>query len=167
MPETTPYRFGTRSAAIRELQTALAARGLYRGAIDGIFGRDMRDAVAVARASFGLSAGGVDAALLTRLGLARPARRSLQSFFTRLLLEKGAAILLTHLKGLPSMNILSGYKTYIVAASMLVTGIAGLLGVDIPSFTGQAPGNLLMEALAFIFLRQGMKTGVGKDADRP
>ncbi|MDO8359653.1 MAG: hypothetical protein Q7T08_06390, partial [Devosia sp.] len=73
---------------------------------------------------------------------------------------KGAAILLTHLKGLPSMNFLSGYKTYIVAAAMLLTGIAGLLGVDIPSFTGQAPGNLLMEALAFIFLRQGMKTGV-------
>ncbi|MBI4922473.1 MAG: peptidoglycan-binding protein [Devosia nanyangense] len=160
MPETKPYRFGTRSAATRELQAALAARGLYAGAIDGIFGRDMRDAVAAARASFGLPDGGVDAALLAQLGLARPARLApLQKFFTRLLLEQGAAILLTHLKGLPPMNILSGYKTYIVAAAMLLTGIAGLLGVDIPSFTGQAPGNLLMEALAFIFLRQGMKTG--------
>ena len=163
MPETTPYRFGTRSAAARELQTGLAGRGLYGGAIDGIFGHQMRDAVAAARATFGLPGGGVDAALLAKLGLARPVRRpSLQSVFTRLLLEQGAAILLTHLKGLPKMSFLSGYKTYIIAAAMLLTGIAGLLGVDIPSFTGQAPGNLLMEALAFIFLRQGMKTEVGK-----
>lgn len=57
-----------------------------------------------------------------------------------------------------TMNLLSGYKTYIVAALMLLTGLAGLLGVDIPSFTGQAPGELIMQALAFIFLRQGLKT---------
>eukprot|EP01036_Dinobryon_divergens_P040445 gene40445-53471_t len=37
-------------------------------------------------------------------------------------------------------------------------GIAGLVGVDIPNFTGQAPGNLVMEALAFLFLRQGLKS---------
>lgn len=59
------------------------------------------------------------------------------------------------------MSLLSGYRTYIVAGAMLVTGLAGLLGVDIPSFTGQAPGNLVMEALAFFFLRQGFKTGAG------
>lgn len=56
------------------------------------------------------------------------------------------------------LNVLSGYKTYIVAAAMLVFGVAGLVGVDIPSFTGDAPGNLVMEALAFFFLRQGLKT---------
>ncbi len=60
------------------------------------------------------------------------------------------------------MTFLSGYKTYIVAGLMLLTGIAGLLGVDIPSFTGQAPGELVMEALAFVFLRQGLKTDVTK-----
>ena len=60
------------------------------------------------------------------------------------------------------LNILSGYKTYIVAAAMLVFGVAGLVGVDIPSFTGDAPGNLVMEALAFFFLRQGLKTDVTK-----
>jgi hypothetical protein len=56
------------------------------------------------------------------------------------------------------LNILSGYKTYIVAAAMLIFGVAGLVGVDIPSFTGDAPGNLVMEALAFFFLRQGLTT---------
>ena len=59
------------------------------------------------------------------------------------------------------MSLLSGYRTYIVAGAMLVTGLAGLLGVDIPSFTGQAPGNLVMEALAFFFLRQGFKMAPG------
>ena len=59
------------------------------------------------------------------------------------------------------MTFLAGYKTYIVAAAMAVFAIAGLLGVDIPSFEGHAPGSLLMEALAIIFLRQGIKTDLG------
>ena len=152
-----PYRFGTRSAEIRALQAALAARGLYRGGLDGIFGRGTRAAVAAARVAFGLSGSGVDRALLARLGLAPKPPPSLADHFTRLLLERGAAILLTHLKGLPQMNVLSGYKTYIVAAAMLLTGLAGLLGVDIPTFTGQAPGELVLQALAFVFLRKGLK----------
>ena len=55
------------------------------------------------------------------------------------------------------MNMLSGYKTYIVAALMLLIGIAGLLGIDIPTFDSHAPASLVMEALAFIFLRKGLK----------
>ena len=58
------------------------------------------------------------------------------------------------------MNLLSGYKTYIVAAVMLLVGVAGLLGVDIPSFDGHAPASLVMEALAFIFLRRGLKSDI-------
>jgi lysozyme family protein len=61
----------------------------------------------------------------------------------------------------PEMNLLSGYKTYIVAAVMLLIGLAGLLGVDIPSFDGHAPASLVMEALAFIFLRKGLKSDIG------
>jgi lysozyme family protein len=59
------------------------------------------------------------------------------------------------------MNLLSGYKTYLVAAVMLLIGLAGLLGVDIPSFDGHAPASLVMEALAFIFLRKGLKSDIG------
>jgi lysozyme family protein len=59
------------------------------------------------------------------------------------------------------MNLLSGYKTYIVAAVMLITGVAGLIGVDIPAFDGHAPASLVMEALAFIFLRKGLKSDIG------
>lgn len=59
------------------------------------------------------------------------------------------------------MNLLSGYKTYIVAAIMLLIGLAGLLGVDVPSFETHAPASLVMEALAFIFLRRGLKSDIG------
>jgi hypothetical protein len=59
------------------------------------------------------------------------------------------------------LNLLSGYKTYIVAAIMLLIGLAGLLGIDVPSFDGHAPASLVMEALAFIFLRKGLKSDIG------
>jgi lysozyme family protein len=60
------------------------------------------------------------------------------------------------------MNLLTGYKTYIVAAIMLLVGLAGLLGIDVPSFEGHAPASLVMEALAFIFLRKGLKNDTGQ-----
>jgi hypothetical protein len=56
------------------------------------------------------------------------------------------------------MTFLVGYRTYVIAAIMLLTGLCGLLGIDVPSFTGHAPGSLVMEALAFFFLRQGLKS---------
>lgn len=56
------------------------------------------------------------------------------------------------------MSILSGYKTYIVAAAMLITGLAQLLGVDLPGFADQSAMQMIMESLAVIFLRQGIKS---------
>jgi len=127
---------------IRALQAALARLGFYDSGIDGLFGPATRAAVALARQRFGLPPGGPDRSLQIRLGLRPP------------------PTLFPTLKGLFLMSFLAGYRTYIVAAAMLLTGVVGLVGVDIPSFTGQAPGNLVMEALAFFFLRQGLKTGV-------
>jgi len=126
---------------IRALQAALARLGLYDGGIDGLYGPATRAAVALARQRFGLPPGGPDRSLQIRLGLRPP------------------PTLFPTLKGLFAMTFLAGYRTYIIAAAMLLTGLAGLVGVDIPSFTGQAPGNLVMEALAFFFLRQGLKAG--------
>ena len=60
------------------------------------------------------------------------------------------------------MNVLSGYKTYIVAAIMLLIGLAGLFGIDVPSFDGHAPASLVTEALAFIFLRKGLKSDLSR-----
>jgi peptidoglycan hydrolase-like protein with peptidoglycan-binding domain len=127
---------------IRALQAALARLGFYDSGIDGLYGPATRAAGVLARQCFGLPSGGPDRSLQIRLGLRPP------------------PTLFPTLKGLLLMTFLAGYRTYIVAAAMLLTGLAGLVGVDIPSFTGQAPGNLVMEALAFFFLRQGLKTGV-------
>jgi len=58
------------------------------------------------------------------------------------------------------MNILSGYKTYIVAIAMLIAGIGQMLGIDLPGFSGQASGQLVFEALAVLFLRKGLKNEI-------
>jgi hypothetical protein len=152
----SPYAFGTRSTQTRRLQQLLAARGLYIGPLDGIFGRQTQAAVDTARKILGLAPGGVDAALLRELMPPKP------SLLSGLAAALAKALIVSQLKGLMPMTFLSGYKTYIVAGAMLLAGIAGMLGVDIPSFTGQAPGDLVMEALAFFFLRQGLKADATK-----
>lgn len=60
------------------------------------------------------------------------------------------------------MDILNGYKTYIVALFMLLAGLAQLLGVDLPALDGNSAGHLVMEALAVLFLRKGLKGDIGR-----
>ena len=60
------------------------------------------------------------------------------------------------------MDVLNGYKTYIIAAFMLLTGLAQLLGLDLPALEGNSAGHLIMEALAVLFLRKGLKGDLGK-----
>ena len=59
------------------------------------------------------------------------------------------------------MDVLSGYKTYVVAAFMLIAGLAQVLGIDLPTLDGGSAGHLIMEALAVIFLRKGLKGDIG------
>ena len=58
---------------------------------------------------------------------------------------------------LMNLGILDGFKTYIVAAAMILAALSQLVGVDIPNFDGHAAGQLLMEGFAIMFLRKGMK----------
>jgi lysozyme family protein len=60
------------------------------------------------------------------------------------------------------MDILNGKKTYIVAAFMVLAGIAQLLGVDLPALDGSSAMHLIMEGLAVLFLRKGLKGDLGK-----
>ena len=60
------------------------------------------------------------------------------------------------------MQALNGYKTYIVAAIMLLAGIAQVLGVELPALDGGSAGQLVMEALAILFLRKGLKGDIGR-----
>ena len=61
-----------------------------------------------------------------------------------------------------TMDFLNGYKTYITAAFMLLAGIAQVLGIDLPTLDSGSAGHLIMEALAVIFLRQGLKSDIGR-----
>jgi 2,3-bisphosphoglycerate-independent phosphoglycerate mutase len=65
-------------------------------------------------------------------------------------------------KGSNPMTILSGYRTYIIAAFMLLAGVAQLLGIDLPNVDGQSAGQLIMEALAVAFLRRGISSETSK-----
>jgi Fe2+ transport system protein FeoA len=58
---------------------------------------------------------------------------------------------------LMNLGFLDGFKTYLVAAAMMLAAISQLVGIDLPSFEGQAAGQLLMEGLAILFLRKGIK----------
>lgn len=57
------------------------------------------------------------------------------------------------------MPDLSGYRTYIVAAAMLLAAIAQMAGVDLPALDGRSAAELFMQGLALIFLRKGIKAG--------
>jgi lysozyme family protein len=61
-----------------------------------------------------------------------------------------------------TMTVLAGYRTYIIAAGMLIAGISQLLGIDLPSLDGHSAGQLIMEALAVAFLRRGISNDIGK-----
>jgi hypothetical protein len=82
-----------------------------------------------------------------RSRLKRPPARTLED----------AILTLTLRRLLMNLSILDGFKTYIIAAAMILTAVSQLLGIDIPNFDGQAAGQLLMEGLAILFLRQGVK----------
>lgn len=69
---------------------------------------------------------------------------------------------ITKPKGRTLMDILNGYRTYIVAALMLVAGLAQVLGIEMPSLDSGSAGQLILEALAVIFLRKGLKADVAK-----
>ncbi len=80
----------------------------------------------------------------------------LQAARTRFLFS----IIISNLRGfLMNLNVLDGFKTYLVATAMILAALSQLVGLDIPSFDGHAAGQLLMEGFAILFLRKGMKTG--------
>lgn len=61
-----------------------------------------------------------------------------------------------------TLNLVDGYKTYIVAAIMLLAGLAQILGIELPALDAQSAGHLVMEAFAVIFLRKGLKGDIGR-----
>ena len=60
-----------------------------------------------------------------------------------------------------SLEFLAGYKTYIVAAAILIAGLAQLLGIDLPAMDSQSGLQMILEGLGIAFLRKGLKTEIG------
>ena len=84
--------------------------------------------------------------------------RRLGASIARQKLKLLAGLVSTHLRRtLITLNLLDGFKTYLVAAAIVLAAVSQLIGVDLPSFEGQSAGHLLMEGLAILFLRRGMK----------
>ena len=148
---------------IRALQRALAGRGFYAGEIDGLYGEKSREAMRRAQEDLGHEITGMPTvALLIELGVITPPtpkRRAdpLTDFFTSLLVRKGAELLFSNLKGLPIMNVLAGYRTYILAALIILCALGeNFLGVDVPGYE-LSLGDAIMVALGLFTARVGAK----------
>ena len=149
---------------IKALQRVLAARGLYAGDIDGLFGDLSRAAVRMVQEDLGHEITGLPTlTLLIELGVITPPVRRprranpITGFFTSLLVRKGAAIIVSNLKGLPLMNLLNGYKTYILAALIILCSLGEtFLGVDVPGYE-LSLGDAIMVALGLFTARIGAK----------
>ncbi len=76
------------------------------------------------------------------------------------LVGESKKIIIKKENGEKKMDILSGYKTYIMGAFMVLAAIGQLAGLDLPGFDGQSATQLLLEAFAIIFLRKGIKSGI-------
>lgn len=60
------------------------------------------------------------------------------------------------------MTLFEGYKTYAIGLLMLLVGASQLVGIEIPQFGDYSSTQLIMEALAIIFLRKGIKSEIAK-----
>lgn len=58
------------------------------------------------------------------------------------------------------MNLLNGYKTYIVASLMILIGVLKFFDIDVPNFDSMDAGGLFMEGFAILFLRKGISNAI-------
>ncbi len=152
-----PYVYASSSLENAQLQAALKTFGFDPGPADGELGPQTRDAVIAAQKHFALVADGVVRDdLLVALGLktAAPAN-PITDFFTELAIQAA----LNRLKGLPLMNFLSGYKTYIVGAACILTGAIAMLGwaqPPLPALDAGQGWQLVLTGLGFLGLRAAL-----------
>ena len=64
-------------------------------------------------------------------------------------------------------NFLVGRKTYLTALLMLIVGGAKLAGVEVPGFESASGGQLIIDALAFAFLRNAAPQKIDPPAPTP
>lgn len=156
------FDFAVNSGPERALRTLQAVLGV---AVDAIVGPETLAAVqrAEPRKTIGALCDRRLAFLRTLAGFATFGR----GWTSRVAAVRAAALAMVADK--PSMlernvpmNLLSGYKTYIIAAFMLLAGVAQIMGVELPALDGSSAGGLVLEALAVIFLRKSFKAGADR-----
>ena len=164
------YPIGRYSDDTLALQKALVLNGFDVGkdGTDGKMGTDTIRAVVDAREAYGLdrpTEPRIDIPLLVALGVRSkptppaPKPSPLKDWLISLAIKQGVS----HIKGLPQMDFLSGYKTYILAALILISSAAETLipGLDIPGYS-MGLGEAIMVALALVTGRGGAKADVNK-----
>jgi hypothetical protein len=155
---------------ITEIQRKLIALGYPVGpaGADGKFGHDTLDAYNRFRASKGngpvlkASMDELNADLFPEDAPPLPKstpRNPLKDWLIDLAIKQAVS----RIKGLPQMDFLSGYKTYILAVLILLSSAAETLipGLDIPGYS-MGLGEAIMVALALVTGRGGAKADVNK-----
>jgi len=159
------FDFAVNSGPVRAIRTLQALVGVPR---DAIVGPVTLAAIRQKTASLGLATliAGLSKARLSFLHRLENFARFGRGWQTRVKAIRTLALTMAGEKNYQIqprrnvLNILSGYKTYIVALAMLLSGIGQMLGIDLPGFDQQSAAQLVFEALAILFLRRGVKSEI-------
>jgi len=89
---------------------------------------------------------------------------TLKDSVTKWLTQKAIENFLRKVKGdKEAMSFINGYKTYIIAALIILNAGVQMVGIDVPHFSG--PSEALMYAAGLFFARNGAKKDVKKLAE--
>lgn len=156
---------------VTQIQQWLIAQGFPVGpdGADGKFGQDTLDAYNRQRASRGLAPVAPAQFTLVQVNAdlwpdeQPPLVQTTSNPFDNPLVKIGLELILpTILKGLPLVNILSGYKTYIVAIVSILVGASDWAGIAIPGTTTSAPAVYILGGLVALFGRSAL-AGIVED----
>lgn len=93
-------------------------------------------------------------------------RRTLQDSINEYVAKQAITALLKSMAKSEVAKMLSGYKTYIVAAVMLLIAALKFMGIEVPGVSDNSdPGALIAMAFGLVFARNGAKAEVKKSLE--
>lgn len=81
----------------------------------------------------------------------------LDDWMKKLAVKKAAEWITKTIREKKMLNFLTGYKTYITGAAMIILGGLAIAGIMIPGFPIVDGAALIMQGLGLIFLRKAVK----------
>lgn len=89
--------------------------------------------------------------------------KTLSDSLNEFLAKQSITALLKNIAKSEVAKMLTGYKTYVVAAILLLVAALKFMGIEVPGVSDNSdPGALITMALGLIFARTGAKTEVKK-----